>query len=174
MSERKKLNTKDMRKALTAIRADLDAALGAFTDQYEGGFSLRLGNCSYDSQARTFKFALTGSFDGAEEAKDQAERELYGQLVSILALPTHRWSPDGATVVPGQELPPIDTTLRINGAPVTIIGGIRKAKYNVIVRKADGTRTRYKAEDVARIWARQKNQAAIDSNQAALAERLKK
>jgi hypothetical protein len=83
--------------------------------------------------------------------------------VEVLKLPTHTYPRDKDGIpdfnnpikTPGLVLPPLGATLKIKSAPVLIVGARPRAKFNVIVKRSDGTRTCYRADDVARIWAQQ-------------------
>lgn len=162
MSERKPIDTKNLRTALIKLRPLLEAQLGAFCDEHPG-ITLKLGNATFNPDERTFKFQLLGTAEGAAEAKADKERDIYEQLRKVFALPTHTYKPDpttgkmSVTEVPGQELPPVGTKVRVNGEDVEIVGALGgRAKYNILVRKPNGDRTRYQDEAIARCWARQK------------------
>jgi len=140
---------------LRILREEITTALQAVIDN-NPGVGLKLGNCKYD-QGGAFTFKLEGTLSGGT-SKDAQD---YEHLANVLALPTRHWNEGKLDVVePGIKLPPLGTSFSINKETVTIVGARLKAKYNVVVQKlSDGKRTCYKAEDVARIYAKQQEKA---------------
>jgi hypothetical protein len=141
-----------IRKQLTALRAEVDAALGAVIDN-NPGVKLALERCSFSADG-SFRFALVGTLAGG---KTREESDYTDLLVPMMAIPTQSWDAARRSFIKteGRELPPLGGMVEMRkGEPVRIVGARLRAKFNVTVEKADGTRVGYKAEDVAKAWAR--------------------
>jgi hypothetical protein len=145
---------------LKALRKEIDALLASIPDRLKEweGLQVRLGPCRYDADG-SFTFKLEGTLPGGK-TREEAD---YAHLVEVLKLPTHTYprdkdgTPDFKNPIqtPGLALPPLGTFLTIKSAPVMIVGARLKAKFNVVVAQKDGKRVCYKAEDIARIYAKQ-------------------
>ena len=124
-------NTTTQRRALEALRTELDTVLGAVRDT-NPGLTIEVGRCTF-SPAGAFTFKLTGTLPGGETR----EAAQYHNLAQLLALPTvHRDPKTFAEThrTPGQVLPPIYARFLFRGEEYTITGATPRGK--VLKRRA--------------------------------------
>lgn len=116
---------------------------------------LRIGNIKFDADG--FRTTLEGTFKAGQNREERA----YEDLRRISEIPTRVWKgpgPHDSETIPGFKLPPLFSYVSTNGngSKVRIIGARdSRAKFNIIVVRADGKRTCYRAEDIARLAAKQ-------------------
>lgn len=126
---------------LKNLRADIDKALAAVLAN-NPGLSIKTGHCSY-THGGAFTLKLEGSLPGGEN-KEEGAYKLLQQY--------------------NKDLPPLGTKVRISGQERTIVGGLLRGKYTILVSNADGSRTRFVEEDVARIYQSSLAAAAAAAN----------
>ena len=122
--------TTTQRRALEALRTELDTALGAVRDT-NPGLSIEVGRCTF-SPAGAFTFKLEGTLAGGESREARA----YRNLAQLMALPTvHRDPKTFAEThrTPGQVLPPLGASFLFRGEQYTITGATPRGR--VITRR---------------------------------------
>jgi hypothetical protein len=148
------MDDKEIRARLDALRKELNALHAAIPDRLEGwdGLELKIGKMTYTADG-AFWFKVEGKLPGgrSKEAGD------YALIVEHTAMQRGHWDKAKGTFVheAGKKLPPLGTSLIYKGKRITVVGGRLRAKFNVVVSHEDGRKSCFKADDVARLWAKQ-------------------
>jgi hypothetical protein len=144
-------NDQKMLAQLKQLRGEIDALLTSIPDRLDAfeGLKVKLGACSYSPEG-SFTFKIQGTLPGGTDREASAYPMLSQQV----------YNDDYSAKLP---MPSLNDVLHIGGVAVTVVGARPRTKYNVTVQRlSDGTRVRYKAKDIARIWAQLKaKEAAI-------------
>jgi hypothetical protein len=123
--------TTTQRRALEALRTELDTVLGAVRDT-NPGLTIEVGRCTF-SPAGAFTFKLTGVLPGGQSRETQA----YDRLRNVMAMPTITRNARGEELSrhPGLDLPPLGTKFLHRGHEYTVTGATPRGK---VITKRDG------------------------------------